>query len=85
MAWVILSVAVFVLVYQRKVKIPKHIKINFVDLTGFKSASSGRCPNLNGHRCPAEGMTIGHWFLPTGCRSLANARIVAVNHDFFFF
>ena len=30
-------------------------------------------------------MTIGHWFLPTGCRSLANARIVAVNHDFFFF
>lgn len=38
-----------------KVKISKHIKINFADLVGFKSGDSSHCPDFNGHKCPAEG------------------------------
>lgn len=29
-----------------------------------------------------KGMIVDHWFLPVGCRSLGNARIVAINYDF---
>ncbi|XP_014636782.1 PREDICTED: tumor necrosis factor receptor superfamily member 11A [Ceratotherium simum simum] len=45
---------------------------------GFKSADSCHCPDFNGTNAQLKGMTIGHWFLATGCRSTGNAERVAV-------
>lgn len=56
-----------------EVTMPGHIKIDFVDLVGFESANSSHCPDLN---------HLKQGFLPVGCRSVGNARIVAVNYYF---